>query len=132
MELKAKDLDYSVPLEKIKEYRKTKLKESVIGQTRAYKALQFGTGINAKGYNIFVIGDSGTGKHSTVRKVLTKYKNKRSLKDVACVCNFTDPDSPNILYFPKGRGVEFKEAVKGFISLARKKLRIQIENKIFK
>ena len=132
MELKAKDLDYSVPLEKIKEYRKTKLKESVIGQPRAYKALQFGTGINAKGYNIFVIGDSGTGKHSTVRKVLTKYKNRRSLKDVACVCNFTDPDSPNILYFPKGRGVEFKEAVKGFISLARKKLRIQIENKIFK
>ena len=132
MELKAKDLDYSVPLEKIKEYRKTKLKESVIGQPRAYKALQFGIGINAKGYNIFVIGDSGTGKHSTVRKVLTKYKNRRALKDVACVCNFTDPDSPNILYFPKGRGVEFKDAVKSFITLARKKLRIQIENKIFK
>ena len=126
MELKAKELDYSVPIEKIREYRKTKLNEKVIGQPRAYKALQFGIGINAKGYNIFVIGDSGTGKHSTVRKVLTKYKNRRALKDVACVCNFTDPDSPKILYFPKGRGVEFKEAVKGFISLARKKLRIQI------
>ncbi len=132
MELKAKDLDYSVPIKKIQEYRKTKLNESVIGQPRAYKALQFGTGINAKGYNIFVIGDSGTGKHSTVKKVLIKYKNRRPLKDVVCVCNFTDPDSPNILYFQKGRGVEFKEAVKGFISLARKKLRLQIENKIFK
>ena len=132
MELKAKDLDYSVPLEKIKEYRKTKLKESVIGQPRALKALQFGTGINAKGYNIFVIGDSGTGKHSTVRKVLTRYKNRKTLKDIACVCNFTDTDSPSILYFSKGKGAEFKDAVKGFIALARKKLRLQTENKIFK
>ena len=73
MELKAKDLDYSVPLEKIQKFRKTKLDETVIGQPRALKALQFGVGINAKGYNIFVIGDSGTGKRSTVRKVLTKY-----------------------------------------------------------
>ena len=132
MELKAKDLDYSVPLEKIKEYRKTKLKESVIGQPRALKALQFGTGINAKGYNIFVIGDSGTGKHSTVRKVLTRYKNRKTLKDIACVCNFTDTDSPSILYFSKGKGAEFKDAVKSFIALARKKLRLQTENKIFK
>ena len=132
MELKAKDLDYSVPLEKIQKFRKTKLDESVIGQPRALKALQFGVGINAKGYNIFVIGDSGTGKHSTVRKVLTHYKNRRPLKDVACVCNFADPDSPVILYFPKGRGIEFKEAVKAFITLARKKLRIQTETKIFK
>ncbi|MBR0319374.1 MAG: AAA family ATPase [Spirochaetia bacterium] len=132
MELKAKDLDYSVPIEKIQEYRKTKLESKVIGQPRALKALQFGIGINAKGYNIFVIGASGTGKRSTVRKVLTKYKNRRPLKDVACVCNFSDPDSPNIIYFPKGKGIEFKEAVKSFITLARKKLRIQTENKVFK
>ncbi|MBQ6904595.1 MAG: AAA family ATPase, partial [Spirochaetia bacterium] len=132
MELKAKDLDYSVPIEKIQEYRKTKLESKVIGQPRALKALQFGIGINAKGYNIFVIGASGTGKRSTVRKVLTKYKNRRPLKDVACVCNFSDSDSPNIIYFPKGKGIEFKEAVKSFITLARKKLRIQTENKVFK
>ena len=132
MELKSKELDYSVPLKKIQEFRKTKLDEKVIGQPRALKALQFGIGINAKGYNIFVIGDSGTGKRSTVRKVLTKYKNRRPLKDVVCVCNFSDPDSPNIIYFPKGKGIEFKDAVKGFIALARKKLRIQTENKVFK
>ncbi|MBR5016329.1 MAG: AAA family ATPase, partial [Spirochaetia bacterium] len=132
MELKAKDLDYSVPLEKIQKFRKTKLDETVIGQPRALKALQFGVGINAKGYNIFVVGDSGTGKRSTVRKVLTKYKNRRPLKDVVCVCNFSDQDSPNILYFSKGKGIEFKEAVRSFITLARKKLRIQTENKVFK
>ena len=132
MELKAKDLDYSVPLEKIQEFRKTKLDETVIGQPRALKALQFGVGINAKGYNIFVIGDSGTGKRSTVRKVLTKYRNRRPLKDVVCVCNFSDADSPNIIYLQKGKGIEFKEAVRSFITLARKKLRIQTENKVFK
>ena len=107
MELKAKDLDYSVPLEKIQEFRKTKLDETVIGQPRALKALQFGVGINAKGYNIFVIGDSGTGKRSTVRKVLTKYRNRRPLKDVVCVCNFSDADSPNIIYLQKGKGIDF-------------------------
>ena len=132
MELKAKDLDYSVPLEKIHEYRKSKKTDSVIGQSRALKALQFGIGINSKGYNIFVTGDPGTGKHSTVKKVLTKYKHRRALKDVACVCNFADPDSPEILYFPKGKGIQFKEAIKGFISMARKKLRLQTENNIFR
>ena len=103
MELNAKDLDYSIPLEIIQEFRKTKLNETVIGQPRALKALQFGIGINAKGYNIFVIGDSGTGKRSTVRKVLTKYRNRRPLKDVVCVCNFSDADSPTSSTCRKGK-----------------------------
>ena len=59
--------------EKIKELRKTKQSTAIIGQTRAVKALQFGIGIDSKGYNIFVTGGPGTGKHSTVKNILTKY-----------------------------------------------------------
>ena len=44
----------------------------VIGQTRALDAMRFGAGIRHEGYNIFVLGPAGLGKHSLVRQFLEK------------------------------------------------------------
>ena len=35
----------------------------VLGQARATEAIQFGIGIARDGYNLFVLGEPGTGKH---------------------------------------------------------------------
>ncbi|MCQ2604807.1 MAG: AAA family ATPase [Spirochaetia bacterium] len=131
-ELTVKELDLSTPMEDIRKYREKHTDVDVIGQPRALRALQFGMDINEARYNIFITGEPGTGRHTTVKNLLTKYKNKKPLKDIACVCNFADPDSPDILYFPKGKATLFKEALKNFILLARNKIRLQIENNIFK
>lgn len=40
----------------------------IIGQPRAVKALEMGTEIKGKGYNIFVTGISGTGRISAIKK----------------------------------------------------------------
>ena len=42
----------------------------VIGQRRALAALDFGLGIEAEGYNLFVMGDQGSGRRRLVREKL--------------------------------------------------------------
>src|SRR5690349_2814547 len=41
-----------------------------LGQERALTALELGLGIRERGFNIFVVGASGTGRTSTVRELL--------------------------------------------------------------
>ena len=36
--------------------------QNILGQTRAQSALAFGVAMKAPGYNIFVMGDPGTGR----------------------------------------------------------------------
>ena len=36
----------------------------IIGQARALNAIRFGTGIRREGYNLFVLGPPGMGKHT--------------------------------------------------------------------
>jgi AAA domain len=40
------------------------------GQDRAFKAVQFGTGISGEGFNLFLLGSTGTGKFCNVRSYL--------------------------------------------------------------
>jgi len=41
-----------------------------IGQGRALKALDFGLSIDSDGFNIFALGESGTGKMTTIKTLL--------------------------------------------------------------
>ena len=51
------------------------LKE-IIGQKRGVEAFQFGIGIDRPGYNLFVTGAAGSGRMSTVRKLLQEISKK--------------------------------------------------------
>ena len=44
--------------------------KTIIGQDRAVRALQFGLGIQSKGFNIYVAGLPGTGKTTAVKQFL--------------------------------------------------------------
>jgi len=48
-----------------------------IGQEKALKSLDFGLSMDSKGFNIFAIGESGTGKMSTVMYMLKKEGRRR-------------------------------------------------------
>jgi len=81
----------------------------IVGQEHAVKALKVGVDIKGPGYNIFITGLSGTGKLSSVRKILTEFlKTKKKLYDYAYVYNFRDEDHPTLLVFPTGQGKKFK------------------------
>ncbi|MCK5737052.1 MAG: AAA family ATPase, partial [Spirochaetaceae bacterium] len=86
---------------------------AVIGQDRAVQALEMGMSIKAKGYNIYVAGESGTGKHTAIMDILSRHRNKNgSLRDIAYVQDFKNPDKPINLTFPEGKARKFKEDIK--------------------
>ena len=43
-----------------------------LGQGRAMDALRFGIGIKHDGYNLYVLGSTGIGKNTTVKKILAR------------------------------------------------------------
>ena len=89
---------------------------AIVGQDRAVKALEMGMSIKARGYNIYVAGESGTGKHTAIMDILSKHRSKNgSLRDIAYVQDFKNPDKPANLTFPEGKARQFKEDVKRLV-----------------
>jgi len=84
------------------------LKE-IIGQKRAVEAFRFGMGMNKPGYNVFVTGVSGSGRMSTVKKLLEEMskENAKVPDDVSYVNNFKHPEAPILLRHRAGVGKEF-------------------------
>jgi lon-related putative ATP-dependent protease len=77
----------------------------IIGQNRAVQAVHFGIGIQRDGYNLYVMGPSGMGKHSMVRQYLEqKSAGQEKPSDWCYVNNFELPHKPKALRLPHGRG----------------------------
>jgi len=105
----------------------------IIGQERALKALRMGIEMNAKGYNIFVTGLPGTGRKTSIRKMLSEYKPKRNLvKDICFVYNFSDPDSPTVLYFAPGKAKKFKKDMHQLIETMKALIKTKLEGEPYK
>ena len=132
IELSSSQLEYSIDTEKIRNFRRTDKSRLITGQPRAQKALLFGTKLRKKGYNIFVTGETGTGRHTAVNNILEKFKIASPLQDIACVYNFRNPENPVIIYFRQGNAVKFKNSMSSFITSIRKRIRTRLENEGFK
>ena len=65
--LSHEELQYAVPVDDIKRLDGNAWGQSVIGQPRALEALNMGTAIRAKGYNMLVTGAAGTGRRTAVK-----------------------------------------------------------------
>ncbi len=78
----------------------------IIGQERVLESLRFGVGISHEGYNLYVMGSTGVGRHRVVTDTLNRLSQpagKRSL-DWCYVANFDDPNQPQTLCLPPGMG----------------------------
>ncbi len=83
---------------------------TIIGQERALRALQVGLEIPHEGYNVFVTGVSGTGRTTTIKRVLTEFEHQAAvLTDKCYVHNFRDPDSPRLIILDAGKGSQIKK-----------------------
>lgn len=84
--------------------------ETIIGQQRAMKALQFGLGIRSQGFNIYVCGRPGTGKLTAVKRYLSEIaKRQPKPADWCYAYNFENPYEPKRLMLPPGRGRELRD-----------------------
>ena len=103
--------------------------QSIIGQTKALKALQFGLDISNKGFNIYVSGAPGTGKKTAVKRYLEEIaKGKPTPPDWCYVNNFQESYRPRAISLPAGRGRVFKKQVDRFIDAARENIKKAFES----
>lgn len=106
--------------------------EGIIGQERALRALKLGVELRSPGYNIFIAGLSGTGKATTVKKMLeTINANCPPLFDYAFVNNFKDTDRPILLTFNIGKAKVFKQDLCSTIDVLKKKIPQTLESELY-
>ncbi len=104
-------------------------KELIYGQERGIKALEFGTDIDIKGYNLYLEGPSGVGKTMYTKRFLdNKALKGKTPNDWVYVYNFEDPNEPIAISFPAGLGRVFKNTMENFVKEVRKDLRKTFNN----
>jgi predicted ATP-dependent protease len=78
---------------------------AIPGQERATEAIELAVGIEREGYNLFVMGPAGCGKHTLVRqRIEARAEGAPRPSDWVYVNNFNQPHRPLAIELPSGRG----------------------------
>ncbi len=84
----------------------------LIGQERAAKAVSFGLSLDKKGFNIFVVGNPGSGRMTyAMRQIEAKAKKLPAPDDWLYMHNFENPSSPIAINMPAGQGKRFAQTM---------------------
>lgn len=87
-----------------------------LGQDRAMEALNFGLDMPHAGYNIFVTGSTGLGKHTLIDRLLLNRSRDYSPADDWCyVNNFDHPQQPVALQLRAGDGRRLRQNVQQLV-----------------
>lgn len=87
-----------------------------LGQDRAMEALNFGLDMPHAGYNIFVTGSTGLGKHTLIERLLRNRSRNYSPADDWCyVNNFDHPQQPMVLQLRAGDGRRLRQNVQQLV-----------------
>ncbi|MDU2688329.1 MAG: AAA family ATPase [Paeniclostridium sordellii] len=106
--------------------------KTIIGQESAIKAMELGLKIDNSAYNIFVAGDSGTGKTTYVLNALKSHaKEKDEHKDWCYVYNFENNREPIAISMQRGMGKLFKKDMEKLIEILLDELKDAFESEDF-
>lgn len=76
-----------------------------IGQERAEAATRFGLAMDQPDYNLYVLGEVGSGRSSLLHRAMEEVARKRPLPpDLCYLHNFDAPEHPLALRLPAGQG----------------------------
>lgn len=107
-------------------------KIGAMAQERAVSALELGLGIKQRGFNIFVVGDSGTGRTSTVKHMLNeRAKKEPTPDDIALLYNFSDRDRPISVHIPPSTGPRLKKTYENLVDKMLGGLEKALENELY-
>ncbi len=103
--------------------------QTIIGQSRALQAIQFGLGIQNSGFNIYAAGLPGTGKMTAIVAFLERVaKGKEVPPDWCYVYNFKDSYTPKALKLKAGMGNQFQKDMRKFIESAQVNIKKAFES----
>lgn len=91
----------------------------LVGQERALEAIRFGTRMRRSGFNLFVLGPQGAGKHEAVRRYLAEQGGTSpagQIADWVYVNNFDTPHQPISLKMKPGGGRALKRTLSQLLS----------------
>jgi lon-related putative ATP-dependent protease len=101
-----------------------------VGQERALRSIDFGLGVRETGFNLYISGQTGTGRTSTIRNLLRqRAKDEPTPDDWVYVYNFKDADNPISLALPAGRGGELAADMKELVEAFKKDIPKALESK---
>ena len=104
--------------------------EFVIGQPRAIRALELGSGVTGQGYNTFVLGRPGSGRTTLSQEYLARKTKDESVPDDWCyVNNFENQRRPMALKLPAGRAVGFRKDIDELVTQCERGISQQFESK---
>jgi hypothetical protein len=104
--------------------------KETIGQERAIHALDFGLSLDSSGFNIFILGEHGTGKMTTVKSFLSRKAMTEPVpKDWCYVYNFKDPDVPIAISLNPGDAVIFQKDMEELINILKVEIPKVFESK---
>lgn len=86
--------------------------KQLIGQARAVGAISFALEVDSKGYNLFVVGDPGSGRTTyTFEEMKNRAAKMPAPDDWVYVYNFDETGEPLAISLPAGCGKDFANAM---------------------
>ena len=123
--VKTSDLTCTCDPKKFKFKNTSEIKplETVIGQERAVRAIEFGLNMKSPGYNIFVTGMEGTGKSTIVKDLIQRSaKDRECPNDWCMVNNFKDEFIPKAIAVPSAGAMAFSKKMAKLVEDLKKEL----------
>jgi len=94
----------------------SKIAQTFVGHDRAKEALNFGLSMSAVGFNVFAMGEHGTGRQTLIKQLLTDLAKKQITPVEWCyINNFDENHAPYKLYVNPGDGKQLLLRMNKFI-----------------
>jgi predicted ATP-dependent protease len=104
-----------------------------IGQERAEMAARFGLGMDQPDYNLFVLGDVGSGRSSLLRQAMKAAAANRLVPpDLCYLHNFDAPERPRALRLPAGQGRLLRQLLARMTKSLQTEIPQRLDNQDFK
>lgn len=106
---------------------------TIIGQERGVQAIEFGINLKSPGYNIFVTGESGTGRTTAIQRFVEQRATSDPVPDDwLYVHNYVTSHKPIAIRVPAGRGCPLRSEMEQLVSQLRRELPQAFDNESFR
>lgn len=104
-----------------------------IGQERARQAAYFGLEMEQSDYNLFVLGETGSGRSSMLRQAMIEVAaGKPTPPDLCYVHNFDTPEQPLAFRLPAGQGSWLRQQLAQSVKYFLQEIPIRLSGDDFK
>jgi lon-related putative ATP-dependent protease len=105
----------------------------IIGQPRGIRAIEFGIRMKSPGYNIYVLGESGTGRTTAIKQFVEDRADEDSIPpDWVYVNNFLVPHKPLAVRLPSGDACKLRDDLQQLMRQLRGEIARAFDNQAFR